>query len=84
MVAKRLYEVGTAPDIVQLHWGVRDFAATVVQLICRQYTNTYNDLQSRVTNTYVGALLNEKLPLTTHYGAIVGLTRLGTTMCGLH
>eukprot|EP00048_Salpingoeca_helianthica_P022879 m.20915 g.20915 ORF g.20915 m.20915 type:complete len:434 (+) comp7952_c0_seq1:1429-2730(+) len=77
VVAKRLYDSAAGPDVIEEHWSVRDRAAEVIAGICKQFSIRYKDIQPRVTTTLVEALLNEKLPLTTHYGAIVGLTQLG-------
>lgn len=43
---------------------------------CR-YGFSYTSLQPRITKTLIHAFLDFKMPRTTHYGAIVGLTELG-------
>lgn len=58
-------------------------AAEIVALIARTYGNTYTTLIPRVTKTLAKALSVDPnsgepiKPLTTHFGAIVGLTMLG-------
>ncbi|KAG8470775.1 hypothetical protein KFE25_009196 [Diacronema lutheri] len=59
------------------HWAVRDAASRVVARICARYGAAYPALQPRVTQTLLGALRDRTRPLTTHYGAIVGLGALG-------
>lgn len=39
--------------------------------------NAYPSLQPQITRTLLNAFLDPSKPLTTHYGAIVGLTALG-------
>lgn len=58
-------------------------AAELVALIAKTYGNTYSTLLPRVTKTLAKALSydsssNEIKPFSTHFGAIVGLTLLGT------
>lgn len=60
------------------HWSLRDYAASLVALICRRYADAYPNLQPRISKTLTKAFLDPKRSLTTHYGAIVGLTVLGT------
>ena len=67
------------------HWTLRHQAATLITLICRRFGVTYAALQPRVTRTMVGALLDVQRPLTTHYGAIIGIARSARTasmVCG--
>ncbi|GAM24067.1 hypothetical protein SAMD00019534_072420, partial [Acytostelium subglobosum LB1] len=59
------------------HWQLRDYVANVLQLICRKYGQAYPTLQSRLTKTLTQTLYDTSKPLTTHYGAIVGLAALG-------
>jgi hypothetical protein len=59
------------------HWAVRDAAARVVARVCARFGSAYPGLQPRVTQTLLGALRDRSKPLTTHYGAIVGLAALG-------
>lgn len=59
------------------HWKLREEAADIVVDICTTFGAAYETLQPRVTKTLLGAFVNPARPLTTHYGAIVGLTKLG-------
>ena len=60
-------------------------AAEIVALISKTYGDTYTTLLPRVTKTLAKALcydpaVNEVKPFSTHFGAIVGLTLLGTSV----
>eukprot|EP00026_Physarum_polycephalum_P005691 Phypoly_transcript_05726.p1 GENE.Phypoly_transcript_05726~~Phypoly_transcript_05726.p1 ORF type:complete len:428 (+),score=90.24 Phypoly_transcript_05726:605-1888(+) len=59
------------------HWELRDFSASLVALICKRYGTTYTSIQPRITKTLTAALQDISKPLTTHYGAIVGIASLG-------
>lgn len=59
------------------HWELRDYAASLVALICLRFGKAYTNLQPRITKTLINAFLDLSRPLTTHYGAIVGLSSLG-------
>lgn len=61
----------------QNHWALRDFAASLVPLVCSQFGDTYKDIKPRVTKTLRDALLDKERPMTTQYGAIVGIAALG-------
>lgn len=64
-------------DNSEPHWRVRELAAQVVAEVCEKYGDAYPTLQSRVTETYYQAISKPSTPLTTHYGVIVGIERLG-------
>jgi len=59
------------------HWELRDFSAELVAKICNKFGDVYANLQSRITKTLTHALQDVTKPLTTHYGAIVGISSLG-------
>ncbi|KAK1860014.1 hypothetical protein I4F81_002606 [Pyropia yezoensis] len=59
------------------HWALRDYAAGVVGVVVSAYAGRYTSLQPRITKTLVNAVLDPGRPLTTHYGATVGLAALG-------
>lgn len=59
------------------HWALRDFGSRLIAQICRAFNSTTNNVQTRVTKTYCKALQQEKASLSTHYGAITGLSELG-------
>lgn len=65
------------------HWSLRLQAAELVAFIAKTYGTTYTTLLPRVTKTLAKALsydpaTNEIKPFSTHFGAIVALTLLGT------
>ena len=67
------------------HWSLRLQAAELVAFIGKTYGNTYTTLLPRVTKTLAKALSydpasNEVKPFSTHFGAIVTLTLLGTNV----
>ncbi|KAJ2460479.1 histone H4-like TAF Taf6, SAGA complex subunit, partial [Coemansia sp. RSA 2424] len=45
-----------------------------------QFGQSYHTLQARIARTLLRAFLDPTKPLTTHYGAIVGLTKLGVSI----
>lgn len=64
------------PD-VDNHWALRDFASRLLSQMCKNFNTSTNQLQVRVTRLLSSALDNEKLPLSSHYGAISALCELG-------
>ncbi|XP_052784111.1 transcription initiation factor TFIID subunit 6-like [Mya arenaria] len=64
------------PD-VDNHWALRDFAARLNALICKNFHNNVNNIQARVTKTFSKAVRSEKAALATIYGALSGLGELG-------
>ncbi|EFC49518.1 predicted protein, partial [Naegleria gruberi] len=60
------------------HWGLRDFSANTIAYICRKFGSSYHTLQPRITKTLLHAFLDPKRSRATHYGAIVGITALGS------
>lgn len=59
------------------HWSVRDFAAKIVAIFCKKFSNSSNSLQTRVIRIYSKALLDTTKGLSVHYGAVMGLVELG-------
>ena len=59
------------------HWALRRHAAALVGAILARFRDKYADLQPRVCKTLLDALSDPKRPLSTHYGALVGLHELG-------
>jgi hypothetical protein len=59
------------------HWSLRSYTAVILQWVCMNYAATYPDLQPRVTQMLLQALLNPQQSLTTHYGCITALAHLG-------
>lgn len=62
----------------QDHWSTRRRAASLVAYICHQYGKSYHTLQPRITKTLLRAFLDPGRPLTTQFGAIIGLDKIGT------
>lgn len=60
------------------HWALRDFAARLMAQICKNFNTSTNNLQTRVTRLFSTALQNEKTHLSSLYGAIAGLSELGS------
>lgn len=60
------------------HWALRDFAARLMAQICKNFNTSTNNLQTRVTRLFSSALQNEKTQLSSLYGAVAGLSELGT------
>ncbi|KAG2232125.1 hypothetical protein INT48_008867 [Thamnidium elegans] len=61
----------------QDHWATRNRAASLIATICHQYGKAYHTLQPRITKTLLRAFLDPARPLTTQYGAIIGLDKIG-------
>ncbi|GBG33736.1 Transcription initiation factor TFIID subunit 6 [Hondaea fermentalgiana] len=61
----------------QDHWSLRDAAATLIPIVYGQYGDTYQNIKPRVQNTLRDALMRKDRPLTTQYGAIVGIAAMG-------
>lgn len=72
VVGKRLYQKPR-----ENHWALRDFSSRLLRDICDKYREKYNNLQTRLSKTFLSAFADPKKSLTTHYGAIVGLGTLG-------
>jgi len=72
MVGKQLCKTNLEP-----HWALRDRAARLLTFICHRYSAPYSTLQQRITTTLMHAFLDASKPLTTNYGAVVGLSALG-------
>ncbi|KAI9247457.1 hypothetical protein BDA99DRAFT_525956 [Phascolomyces articulosus] len=61
----------------QDHWSVRRRAASLIANICAEYGKAYHTLQPRITKTLLRAFMDPARPITTQYGAIIGLQKLG-------
>jgi transcription initiation factor TFIID subunit 6 len=59
------------------HWALRELAADHLASICNTYAHSYTSLAPRVTRTLMRALTDPEKDLTTQYGALVALSRLG-------
>jgi transcription initiation factor TFIID subunit 6 len=60
------------------HWALRDFASKLIAQICKNYTTSTNNIQTRISQVFSTALSQEKTPLSSVYGAIAGLGEMGT------
>ncbi|XP_067014270.1 transcription initiation factor TFIID subunit 6 isoform X2 [Anabrus simplex] len=60
------------------HWALRDFASRLMAQICKNFNTSTNNVQTRVTRMFSMALRNEQVPLSSLYGAVEGLSELGT------
>lgn len=60
------------------HWALRDFGARLMAQICKNFNTSTNNLQTRVTRLFSSALAGEKTPLSSLYGALAGLSELGS------
>ncbi|KAI8616841.1 hypothetical protein BC830DRAFT_1116233 [Chytriomyces sp. MP71] len=78
IVSKRISE-----NPLEDHHALRRFSADLVAYACTTYTPTYPTLQPRVTKTLLRAFLDPSKPNATHYGAVVGLARLGNEVVRL-
>ncbi|GAU31263.1 hypothetical protein TSUD_153380 [Trifolium subterraneum] len=65
------------------HWELRDFSANLVALICKRFGHMYHNLQPRVTKTFLHSFLDPTKALPQHYGAIKGITALGSRLVRL-
>ena len=66
----------TRPD-VDNHWALRDFASRLMVNICKNFNTSTNNIQIRITRMFSDALISDKTPLVSCYGAVEGLVELG-------
>ena len=59
------------------HWSLRELAAKILAKICKKYSNSINNIQSRITRTLANTLKPNTQGLSVLYGALAGLTELG-------
>ena len=59
------------------HWSLRELAAKILAKVCKKYSNSINNIQSRITRTLSSALKTNTQGLAVHYGALSGLIELG-------
>jgi transcription initiation factor TFIID subunit 6 len=57
---------------VDNHWALRDFSSRLIAQICKNYHTTTNNIQTRVTRLFCRSIANDKMPLASFYGALVG------------
>ncbi|VVC45247.1 Histone-fold,TATA box binding protein associated factor (TAF),Armadillo-like helical,TAF6, C-terminal HEAT [Cinara cedri] len=59
------------------HWALRDFASRLMAQICKMFTTSTNQIQTRITRVFTSAIYSDDTPLSSIYGAIEGLSELG-------
>ena len=60
------------------HWSVRDLAAKILSLVCKRYSNSINNIQTRLTRILSQTLQSLTVQeLSSHYGAVVCFGELG-------
>ncbi len=72
LVAKKI-----GPPDSNEHYRLRDLAADLIGLLCRNFAPVYHTLKPRLVRTLVKAFLDNEKPLATHYGSIAGMSRMG-------
>ena len=75
LVGKRLGDP-SGPGCYE-HYKLRDYAASLLKLVCRRFGSSSHTLLSRLTRACLKHFLDPTKPLGTHYGAIVGLAAVG-------
>ncbi|CAH1261635.1 TAF6L [Branchiostoma lanceolatum] len=60
------------------HWALRDYAARLLAQICRSGCMSVEGLQKQLPLALQKVLVDPARPLCSHYGAVVGLTALGS------
>lgn len=63
-----------ADPLVENHWLLREKSSKISSFICNLYGNAYHTLKPRIVQTLLKAFHDKTKPLTTHYGAIYGLS----------
>ncbi|RLM85211.1 putative TATA binding protein family protein [Panicum miliaceum] len=74
IVAKRL-----GHRLSDNHWELRYFSANLVASICWRFGHVYHNLQNRLTKTLIHAFLDPAKSLAQHYGAVQGISALGSS-----
>ncbi|KAH0534397.1 transcription initiation factor TFIID subunit 6-like [Cotesia glomerata] len=73
LVAKQLC---VRPEIDN-HWALRDFVSQILSRISRNFNNSVNNIQMRISGVLSQAFTNNQTSLASLYGAIIGLCGLG-------
>lgn len=84
LLAKRIgtpiKEASDDTEVMELLKGqiaVREFASLLLEHVITAFGSSYSTLKPRVTRTLLRALLDSSKPVGTHYGALLGLEKLG-------
>lgn len=72
-----------AEELMRSQFAVREFAAVLLEHVLDSYGSSYSTLKPRVARTLLRALLDASKPVGTHYGALLGLDRLGADVIKL-
>jgi len=62
------------------HWALRDYAAVRSALMVKMFSSNIHGLRNRIMRIFLRTFNNERLPLVTHYGALIGLCEMGKEM----
>lgn len=64
-------------ELLRSQFVVREFASVLLEHVLNSYGSSYSTLKPRVARTLLRALLDATKPIGTHYGALLGLEKLG-------
>lgn len=64
------------PD-TENHWALRDYAAGRSSYMVKIFSPNIQGLRHRIVRIFLKNFQNERAPLVTHYGALVGLCEMG-------
>ncbi|CAF3342888.1 unnamed protein product [Rotaria socialis] len=59
------------------HWALRDYAASRCAQMVKMFSANIHGLRNRIVRIFLRTFQSERLPLVTHYGALVGLCEMG-------
>ncbi|CAF1446762.1 unnamed protein product [Adineta ricciae] len=59
------------------HWALRDYAASRCAQMVKMFSANIHGLRKRIVRIFLRTFNSERLPLVTHYGALVGLCEMG-------
>lgn len=77
LLAKRIGNPDSPNADLKGQFAVREFASLLLEHVINSYGSSYLNLKPRVTRTLLRALLDLTKPIGTHYGALLGLEKLG-------
>ncbi|KAK5683097.1 histone H4-like TAF Taf6, SAGA complex subunit [Elasticomyces elasticus] len=66
----------SAVDGVATHFALRDYSASLLSKIARQYGPSSSTLKPRIARSCLKHFLDSHKPFGTHYGAVLGLTMI--------
>lgn len=62
---------------LQNHWKLRHYAADILAFVVKKYSESYENMETRILRTLMLALLGKDKPRPSQYGAIVAIKALG-------